>query len=182
MDRTSGYVLRPRLYTGDTVPPDALEDMSRFRNNGTFTNTPVWARQISGIWTLGFVGASSQRVTHGNCRIARTLFFWVNLSTTTQSILEETAAVGIVVAAGTIAYASWDNCYVNAVDTNTIAIGWRFVAIVSTTDVIVSAFRLGLVNVTYFTGALWNVRLTRQELTADQIYSIYQSERGWLGV
>ena len=183
--KAKGLVLAPRKYRGTVTPPSSWEDTSRFENDGVFPGgaaDPTWTRLPSGLWVLDFVAANSELVTFGDCGLARTLVFWVSLDSLTESILEELAATGIIVTAGTIAYASWDNCYIDAVDTDTIRLGWHLVAITSTTDVDVSAFRVGLVNVTYLDGMVCNPRLFEYELSAAQIYSIFQKERGFFAV
>jgi len=127
------------------------------------------------------VAASSQLVDFGDCVLARSLLFWLNPDSLTESILEETAAVGVSINAGTMVYGSWDNCFIDAVDTDTITAGWHLVAITSTTDVVVSAFRVGLVNVTYLDGKVWNPRLFRYEISAGQINKFFEAERRFFG-
>ncbi len=58
MFKSTGLVLNPRIYTGPTTPPAALEDQSRFKNNGTFTNI-TQTRLPSGLWVMNFNGVSS---------------------------------------------------------------------------------------------------------------------------
>ncbi len=58
----TGIVLNPRAYVGSAEPPaTALDDMSRFRNNGTFTGdgSPDWVRLPSGLWCLNYTGDGS---------------------------------------------------------------------------------------------------------------------------
>lgn len=182
--KRKGVILAGRKYTGSTTPPLTWEDESRFslasgERDGVFTNAPTWARMPSGpgLWVLGFVAATLQIVTFGDCGVARTLVFWIRPDSLTESILEETAAVGVSINAGTMVYGSWDNCYVDAVDTDTFTVGWHLVVITSTTDVDVSAFRIGILNVTYLDGIIGNLRLFEYELNADQINGIFAAER-----
>jgi len=56
--KSSGYVLKPRTYRTSVMPPLALEDTSRFGNNGTFTNV-TWYQIPSGLWTMSLNGATS---------------------------------------------------------------------------------------------------------------------------
>jgi hypothetical protein len=180
--KTSGLELEPRTYRGTVTPPLTWEDASRYGHDGAFTNAPTWTLLPSGLWVLDFISGSSQLVNFGDCDIARTLLFWISPDSTTESILEELAATGVSINAGSMVYGSWDNCFVDAVDTDTIAIGWHFVAITSTTDVTVSAFRVGLVNVTYLDGSIWCPRLFRYELNAGQINKMFEAEKHWFGV
>jgi len=72
--RTSSYVLRPRLYRGLVAPPNVIEDLSRFRNDGVFVNAPTWVGLPGGIWVNNYVAASSQYI---NCGTADSL---INIS------------------------------------------------------------------------------------------------------
>ena len=182
--KTKGILFEARQYRGATTPPATLEDVSRWGNDGVFTNAPTWTRLLpSGIWHLDFVAASSQLVTIGDIGKARTLVFWVNLDSTSESILEELAANGILANAGTMVYANWDNCFVDAVDTDTITAGvWHQVAITSTTDVTMSAFRLGLVNVTYLDGSIEHPIIFDYELSQGQINKMFEAGRRFFGV
>lgn len=171
-----------RQYRGETSPPATLEDASRYDINGVFTNAPLWTRLPSKAWYIDFVAATLQLVTIGDIGRARTIEFWVNLDSTTESILEELAATGISAGAGTMAYPSWDNCFINGVDTDTIIAGaWRHVAITSTTLVTMSAFRLGLVNVTYLDGGICNLIVHADELSQGRINKHFQAERSLFG-
>lgn len=62
--KTTGLVLKSRDYRTIVEPPAALEDESRFRNDGVFTNV-TWVRLPSGLWVMEFNGSSS-RVTIPN--------------------------------------------------------------------------------------------------------------------
>ena len=56
--KTKGLVLDSRSYKGTVMPPLALEDDSRFGNDGVFTNV-TWVRLPSGLWVMSFNGATS---------------------------------------------------------------------------------------------------------------------------
>lgn len=165
----------------EVAPPASYPDDSRYRRDGVFTNAPVWTRLPTGFWYIDFVAASSQLVTIGNISLARTLSFWFLPDSLSESILEELAATGVSVAAGTIAYPSWDNCFVDGVDTDTLTLGWHHIVLTSTTDVIMSAFRLGLVNVTYLDGGLTLVTARRNELSITDVQKEFQAQRWLLG-
>lgn len=63
--KARGLVLEgKRFWSPDGVaPPASLPDVSRFGNNGTFTNNPTWVQLPSGLWVLNFVRASSQYIS-----------------------------------------------------------------------------------------------------------------------
>ena len=181
--KTRGILFEGRQYRGETTPPATLEDTSRFGNHGVFTNAPLWTRLPSDLWYIGFVAATLQLVTIGDIGKARTIAFWVNLDSTTESILEELAATGISVNAGGMVYGSWDNCFIDGVDTDTITAGvWHHVVLTSTTLVTLSAFRLGLVNVTYLDGGICHPVVFSYELNAGQIIAMFNAERRLFGV
>lgn len=181
--KASGILFEGRQYRGAVTPPATLEDTSRWGNDGVFTNAPTWTQLISELWYLNFVAASSQLVTVGDIGKARSLAFWVNLGSTTESILEELAANGISVAAGTMSYTNWDNCFVDGADTDTISASvWHQVVVTSTTPVTMSAFRLGLVNVTYLDGGICHPVAFQQELNQGQINKHLEAERRLFGV
>lgn len=172
-----------RRYRGETTPPATLEDASRYENDGAFTNAPLWTRLSTKAWYIDFVAATSQLVTIGDIGKARTIEFWVNLDSTTESILEELAANGISAAAGSMVYANWDNCFVNAVDTDIITAGrWSQIVITSATPVTMSAFRLGLVNATYLDGGICNLVVYTYELSQGQIIKHSEAARTLFGV
>jgi len=187
---TKGAILLPRKYRGTVTPPASWEDASRFsvasgERDGVFTNAPTWTQlpAPSHLWALAFVAATLQLVTFGDCGVARTLKFWIRPDSLTESILEETAGVGVSINAGAMVYGSWDNCFVDGVDTDTVPDeGWHLVVITSTTDVDVSAFRIGIVNVTYLDGLIGMPALYNYELSDAQIHSIFQAERWFFGV
>ena len=73
-----GIVLDPKVYRGEIEPPDALEDESRYGNDGVHTNI-TWVRLPSGLWVRSFNGATSKVEGNGLNAIANlTLMAWVN--------------------------------------------------------------------------------------------------------
>lgn len=176
--KSTGLVFAEKPSIG--VEPTRLPDRSRWGKHGTYTNiTDV--QLPSGLWIRRFNGSSSI-VTCGDLGLAKTLSFWFDPDSITESVLEEIDNVGITIATGTMVYGSWDNCFVDAVDTDTLTAAWHHIVLISTTDVDVSAFRLGLVNATFFTGDIALPRLDRYALSAGQILKIFESERHWFGV
>lgn len=183
--KTTGLVFCGKRYWspyGSTAPANSLPDVSRYGNDGTFTNTPVWTQLPSGIWTIAFTAASSQLITIGDIGVAKTICFWLKPDTTTESIIEELAATGISCNAGSMVYGSWDDCFINGTNTDTITTNWQHIAITSTTYVTMSAFRLGLVNVTYYDGSISLPVVYWDEFSQDEINRNYESERHLFGV
>jgi len=164
------------------IEPTRLPDRSRFGNHGTYTD--IVDKQLpSGLWVRTFNGSTSI-IDCGDLGVARALSLWLNPDSTTESILEEIDNVGVTIDAGTMLYGSWDNCFVDAVDTDTITAAWHHIVLTSTTDVDVSAFRLGLVNATFFTGDIAPLlRLYKTYApSAGQIKKIFEAQRHWIGV
>jgi len=164
------------------IEPTRLFDRSRFGNHGTYTDiTDV--QLPSGLWVRTFNGSSSI-IDCGDLGVARALSLWLNPNSTTESILEEIDDTGVTISSGTVVYGSWDNCFVDAEDTDTITTGWHHLFLTSTTDVDVSAFRLGLVNTTFFTGDI--APLLRIYKTyapsAGQIKRLFEAQNAkWFG-
>lgn len=176
--KSTGLVFAEKPSIG--VEPTRLYDRSRFGNHGTYTD--IVDKQLpSGLWVRTFDGSTSL-IDCGDLGVARTLLVWLKPNSTTESILEEIDDTGVSINAGSMVYGSWDNCFVDAVDTDTITAAWHLLALTSTTDVDVSAFRLGLVNATFFTGDIAPLlRLIRYGLSAGQIKKVFEAERHWFG-
>ena len=113
-------------------------------------------------------------VTIGNTGTdIRSLSFWVNMNSTTESILETTSTVGIFSTSGTLSYGVWDNAYVDGVVSTTIGTGWHHIVVTSTTDVNCSAVSLGKINTTYYTGYIDDFQVWSRELSAGEIKKLY---------
>ncbi len=52
----------PRTPLGTAAPADALPDMSRYGNDGVFTDAPSWVQLPSGLWVLQFVNADTNYI------------------------------------------------------------------------------------------------------------------------
>lgn len=87
----------------------------------------------------------------------KSLSFWMNPASTTQSILEEVDNTGPSIGTGTMSYASWDDCFVDGVNTDTVTAAWHNIILTSTSNVDMSAFRFGLVNAAHFDGEVGEV-------------------------
>jgi len=180
--KTRDIIFESRKYSGSVAPPATMEDISRWGNDGVFTNAPTLTKLPSDFWYLAFVAASTQLVTIGDINsVARAIEFWLSPDSTTESILEEVAATGISINAGAMQYPSWDDCYIDGANTDTITTGWHHVVITSTTNVVMTAFRLGLVNITYLDGFIASVIVYSYEPSAGQVAQKYEESRRWFG-
>ena len=187
MSKYEGLVFEgntPRTLVGAAAPADSLPDLSRFGNDGVFTNAPLWTQLPSGLWYIDFVAATSQLITIGDIGRARTIAFWVKLDSNTESILQEELAGGsISAAAGSMVYVNWDNCFIDGVDPDVItAAVWHHVAITSTTLVSLTLFVLGKINVTYLDGGICKPVVYSYALNPTQINNIFAAERMDFGV
>ncbi len=71
MDRTSGYVFRPRRYIGPTVPPIGVEDMSRYNTPlafGAGAAAPNWFMIPGGRQVMEYDGADYASVAFARWR------------------------------------------------------------------------------------------------------------------
>lgn len=121
-------------------------------------------------WSLAGV---DEIVTIGNIGATiKTLEFWFYPDSTTESILEETDNVGVTCADDAMVYDSWDDCFVNGVNTDAITAAWQQITLTSTTNVDMSAFRFGLVDATYLDGLVGEIRAyTTQKVAADALHN-----------
>lgn len=82
--RVSGLCLDERPYFGDTTPPAAFSDRSRWGNHGTHTNI-TWVREKSGLWVRGFASSPSLITLSSLKGIAFSTTFsvelWLNVAT-----------------------------------------------------------------------------------------------------
>jgi len=179
MSNSTGIIFEERPYI-NTTPPTNAEDASR--NNVSCTNTSMtYVKQNSRLYVASYNGTAG-KIACGNIGFGRSVSFWINLDTTTESIMEESAGNGIAVSSGTLAYTAWDNAFVNAVDTNTIAATWSHVVITSTTDVTMSAFTLGLITATYLDAEMVLVTVWNREISNAEIRQLFNSQKHLLGI
>ncbi len=142
-------------------------DISANAYHGTPTNITTNA-------THSVFNGTSSILNYGDIGIPKTLSFWINLDSITESILEETAGVGVSVSSGTMSYGSWDNCFIDGVDTDTITTGWHHVTLTSTTAVTMSAFRFGLITASYLGGNVAHCRAWTTEQSNTEIVQEYE--------
>lgn len=188
--KVTDYGFTARLYRGDSTPPDALEDISRYSNDGSFKGAgePDWIQMPSGLWVMSFDG-SDDVITVGDCGIdTKTFLAWIYPDdNTTRSIIDlDSGTHSIEIdGSGDLTATGWAGpaIYVNA-STTSAAIpesAWSFIAVTTTTAIDSSSVQIGQ-EANFYDGYLWNPRLILVSLSADQVYSIFQSERGLFGV
>ena len=179
--KSTGLVFREKPSIG--IEPARLYNAIRDGTHGTYT--AITDKQFpSGLWVRTFNGSTSI-IDCGDQVTARAIGFWLNPDSTSESILEEVDDTGVTISSGTIVYGSWDNCFVDAVDTDTITTGWHQLFLTSTTNVDVSAFRLGLVNATFFAGDMAPLLRIYKTFAPSQgqIKRIFDYENAkWFGV
>lgn len=164
-----------------------------FSTNGLVLYLPLWALKDSSFksvdanrftctpsgttifWTpTGWdLAGVNEIITIGNIGTAiKTLEFWFNPASTAQSILEERDGVGVTCAAGSMLYGSWNDCFVNGVNTDVITAAWQQITLTSIAGVNMSAFRFGLVAAVHLDGRVGEIRAyTTMKVAADALYS-----------
>lgn len=164
---------------------------------GLLLDAPLVEPYINGSYTLdrtpynnrGFVdGATSTSIGYsfdgiddlidfGNVGLVKSISFWVNPASSTLPLFEETDDVGVSISSWNISYPSWDNCYVNNIETNKITTGWNNIVLTSETYVDVSELRFGLLNTDYFEGYIIGIRIYRDVIPASYIVGLFNLER-----
>ena len=148
-----------------------VQDRSQYHNAGTifgglFKYPGMYFNGVNSYIDFGDIGSD-----------IKTIEFWINPNTTTQSIFEEIDNIGVAIVDGTIIYPNWGNCFVDCIDTDIISVGWHHVVLTSTTNIIMSAFRLGLVDTTFLDGLIDEVRIYNRELSALERKNHYELMR-----
>ena len=85
MSKYEGLVFEgfsPRTPLGAAAPAASLPDMSRYGNDGVFTNAPTWTQLPSGLWYPDFNGAANVvTITHDSSLTFNgdfSILLWVN--------------------------------------------------------------------------------------------------------
>ena len=156
--------------TGANVAYDAVGS-NNGTNNGATVQQPSVARGY-------YFNGTSDTISFGNIGNVKSISFWINLWSTTESIFEESSGVGVSVSGGTLSYGSWDNAYVDTVDTDTISTGWKHVVLTSTTNVSLSAFTFGVITASYLDGTVDQIALWTDEVSVSDIETLYGGGHG----
>jgi hypothetical protein len=138
--------------------------------NGTITGT-TWSNDGKFAKAVNFVGGTDSIAVSSISGI-KSVSFWVNPTTTTQSLVALTAGIYVSASSGTISATGFTSptIYVNGkVSTTLTANVWQHIIVTSATPVTASAITLGRANGSSLTGKLDDVKLYTAELTTDEI-------------
>lgn len=153
-----------------------VQDRSQYHNNGTVYGALF---KYPGLY---FNGDDGNYVDFGDVGSSiKSIEFWIKPTSTTENILEEVDDTGVSISSGTMTYPSWDNCYIDGIDTDTITVDWHHIVLTSTTNITMTAFRLGLIDTVYFNGLIDEVRLYSRELTNLDAKNHYELTRWKFG-
>lgn len=144
------------------------------------TGDPDWVTTESSCVSgtcLDFTAANSDYVDVGDIGIdVNSVCAWVNMDSTTESILDLDAAASYVSAsAGTLSATGFTSptVYVNGVETTTIGTGWQHVCVTTDTAIDANDVDLGVVGATYLDGSLDEVYFFNYALSADEVKVLY---------
>jgi len=206
--KTSGYVLDARPFRSISTPPAVLEDRSRSKITGTLANNAAYQRIASGLWVVGLDGTHDyvSLDAAASMPVDLTAIIWFKATDiaernlfgrrggTTNSYFEilnstalytdsetgvgRTFAVPAMVA-GRFYQAVWtrlagsSRVYLNGIESSTGALA-------QTGSVIFDQIGRYANSTNYiWKGQLSMPRLLVNALPADEIYSIFQRERGY---
>jgi len=132
-------------------------------NNGTV---------VGGISTREGMAFSDAYVDYGAIGNVKTISFRINLQSTTENIFEGASNdLEVYANAGTLTYPDYDNAYIDGIDTDVITTGWHTITVTSSTNVNLTAAKIGIINTTY--GDF--------EIAENQFYSD-EKETTWIDV
>ena len=110
-------------------------------NNGTV---------VGGISTREGMAFSDAYVDYGAIGNVKTITFRINLQSTTEKIFEGASNdLEVYANAGTLTYPDYDNAYIDGIDTDVITTGWHTITVTSSTNVNLTAAKIGIINTTY---------------------------------
>ena len=110
-------------------------------NNGTV---------VGGISTREGMNFSDAYIDYGAIGNVKTITFRINLQSTTENIFEGASNdLEVYANAGTLTYPDYDNAYINGIDTDVITTGWHTITVTSSTNVNLTAAKIGIINTTY---------------------------------
>uniref|UniRef100_A0A6M3LA42 Uncharacterized protein n=1 Tax=viral metagenome TaxID=1070528 RepID=A0A6M3LA42_9ZZZZ len=167
--------------------------------NGCVLYLPLWHNELSGgvfssaddfrltctvsgathVATGRDLDGSDDLITIGNIGTnIKSLSFWIDPETTSESILEEVDDTGLALNAGTMEYTNWDNCFVDGVDSDTVTAAWHNIIVTSTSNIDMTAFRFGLVNATFFDGIVGEITAWTIDIGAGMAKYYYDQTNG----
>jgi hypothetical protein len=127
---------------------------------------------------LSFDGVNDQVTIGATGQTVRTVLFYANPGTTTQSFmqLQSTGAVRIEISGGTLSATGFTSptLYVNGAASSTVAASsWQMISVTSATGVSASNVLLGRQNSSFYNGSMSGVKMFTTALSAGQIAELY---------
>ena len=105
---------------------------------------------VGGISTREGMAFSDAYVDYGAIGNVKTISFRINLQSTTENIFEGASNdLEVYANAGTLTYPDYDNAYIDGIDTDVITTGWHTITVTSSTNVNLTAAKIGIINTTY---------------------------------
>ena len=182
--KSTGYVLCEKPSVG--IEPTRLTDKSRFENHGTYTSiTDV--QLTSGSWVASYDGIASKITVGDLAQNIQTFMCWIYADAISRAIVDFDSGTHSVEIDATpdVTATGWatPTIYVNGSSASaTVAIStWYHIAVTTATPFDANAVVLGD-EATFWDGYLSLSKILNYALSADQIYTIYQKERGYFGV
>jgi hypothetical protein len=138
--------------------------------NGTITGA-TWSNNGKYNKALNFAGSTNSVAVNSISNI-KSVSFWVNPSSTTESLLSLTATIYVSASSGTITATGFTSptIYVNGkVNSTLTANTWQNIIITTETPITGSAITLGRANGTSLNGLLDEVKIYKGTLSSDEI-------------
>ncbi|MBI2465307.1 DUF2341 domain-containing protein [Candidatus Shapirobacteria bacterium] len=126
--------------------------------------------------SLNFDGTDDVVTIGGTIPQVNTVSFWAKPSSSTTNILQLNSSTNITATAGTLSASGFTNpsFYINGIGSSAIiANTWQQITISTGTTINANQIKIGLVNSSYYSGQLDDVRIYNYPLTTTQIKTIY---------
>jgi len=151
-------------YTFNQGSGTTLTDQSGNGHAGTLNGSMQDSDYVAGKFGKGLIfdGSNDYVSVADTLTGIKTISFWINPSSTTQSILDLNGSAYLTISSGTLTATGFDapTIYVNGqVSSTLVANTWQHVAVATDTGISASAITLGLANSNYFSGILDDVRI-----------------------
>lgn len=190
MSLTTGRIWAARSFIGDVEPPaTAVEDISRFGNDGSMTTAkPDWVQLDTGLWVLDFNGTDAVVDVGAVGQDMQTVVMWIFPDDiTTRAIADFDGGTHSIEidGSGDLTATGWSSptFYTNGVAAavaQTVSV-WQHIAVTTATPFAVSDFDLGK-EASFFQGDIAFPALYSRVLSAQEISDIVEEQRTWLGV
>ena len=179
--KTTGCVFQGKEYWspyGSVTPAVGLPDVSRFNHDGVFTNA-TWTQEPSGLWVNSFNGATAIITVGDILNSVQSALMWIYPDDiTTRSVVDFDGGTHSIEIDGAsdITATGWAApvVYVNGAVAAAVAVAWNFIAVITATAFLASAFIIGQ-EASFFDGKIGLIKLYNYALTADQIKVDYNN-------